>query len=44
MEEYFNFYEENKDTLNPVILSAEIHERLVTIHADLGQKHYKHSR
>lgn len=32
MEEYFNFYEENKDTLNPVILSAEIHERLVTIH------------
>jgi len=32
MEDYFNFYEENKDTLNPVILSAEIHERLVTIH------------
>lgn len=32
MEAYFNFYEENKDTLNPVILSAEIHERLVTIH------------
>jgi len=32
MEEYFNFYEENKSTLNPVILSAEIHERLVTIH------------
>jgi Fic family protein len=32
MEEYFNFYEKNKDILNPVILSAEIHERLVTIH------------
>ena len=32
MEEYVNFYEENKSTLNPVILSAEIHERLVTIH------------
>ncbi len=32
MEAYFNFYEENKLTLNPVILSAEIHERLVTIH------------
>ena len=32
MDDYFNFYEENKETLNPVILSAEIHERLVTIH------------
>jgi len=32
MEEYFNFYEENKNILNPVILSAEMHERLVTIH------------
>ncbi len=32
MEEYFNFYEKNKATLNLVILSAEIHERLVTIH------------
>ena len=32
MEEYFNFYKENKETLNPVILSAEMHERLVTIH------------
>lgn len=32
MEEYFDFYEKNKDTLNPVILSAEVHERLVTIH------------
>ena len=32
MEKYFNFYEENKETLNPVILSADIHERLVTIH------------
>ncbi len=32
MDDYFNFYDENKETLNPVILSAEIHERLVTIH------------
>ena len=32
MEEYFNFYQKNKDSLNPVILSAEMHERLVTIH------------
>ena len=32
MEEYFRFYEENSETLNPVILSAQLHERLVTIH------------
>jgi Fic family protein len=32
MDEYFNFYEENKDKLNPVILATEMHERLVTIH------------
>ena len=32
IEAYFSFYEENKDTLNPVILSAQMHERLVTIH------------
>ena len=32
MDDYFNFYEENKESLNPVILSAEIHERLVTVH------------
>ncbi len=32
MDDYFNFYEENKEILNPVILSAEIHERLVTVH------------
>lgn len=32
MEEYFDFYKKNKNTLNPVILSAEIHERLVSIH------------
>ena len=32
MEDYFKFYERNKDDLNPVILSAEMHERLVTIH------------
>lgn len=32
MEEYFKFYEENKNTMHPVELSAEMHERLVTIH------------
>lgn len=32
MEEYFRFYEENKNTMHPVELSAEMHERLVTIH------------
>lgn len=32
MEDHFIFYEENKDTLHPVILAAEMHERLVTIH------------
>ena len=32
MEEYFEFYEANKDTLHPVVLSAEMHERLLSIH------------
>lgn len=32
MDGYFEFYEENKEHLNPVLLSAEMHERLVTIH------------
>ena len=32
MEEYFEFYETHKNTLHPVILSAEMHERLVSIH------------
>lgn len=32
MEDYFLFYEENKEGLHPVVLSAEMHERLVTIH------------
>lgn len=32
MEDYFIFYDENKDTLHPVVLAAEMHERLVTIH------------
>ncbi len=32
MEDYFLFYEENKNSLHPVVLSAEMHERLVTIH------------
>ena len=32
MEELFIWYNRNRDTLHPVILSAEMHERLVTIH------------
>ncbi|MBC7695504.1 MAG: Fic family protein [Burkholderiales bacterium] len=32
MEEYFMFYEAHKKTMHPVLLSAEMHERLVTIH------------
>ncbi len=32
MESLFLWYNENKDKLHPVVLSAEIHERLVTIH------------
>lgn len=32
MEEYFLWYETNKNKLHPVILAAEMHERLVTIH------------
>lgn len=32
MEEYFFWYEENKSKLHPVLLAAEMHERLVTIH------------
>ncbi len=32
MEEYFLYYQENKDTLHPVSLAANMHEKLVTIH------------
>jgi Fic family protein len=32
MEDFFIWYNENKDKIHPVILSAELHERLVTIH------------
>lgn len=32
MEEYFIFYEKQKNMLHPVILAAEMHERLVSIH------------
>lgn len=32
MEEYFIWYEQNKNTVHPIILAAEMHERLVTIH------------
>lgn len=32
MEDYFLWYEANKVHLHPVILAAEMHERLVTIH------------
>jgi Fic family protein len=32
MEGYFEFHELNKRTMHPVLLAAEMHERLVTIH------------
>ncbi|PIE75397.1 MAG: cell filamentation protein Fic [Deltaproteobacteria bacterium] len=32
MDEYFDFYEKNKNKINPVVLSANMHEKLVTIH------------
>lgn len=32
MEDYFIWYQKNKKTLHPVLLAAEMHERLVTIH------------
>jgi Fic family protein len=32
MEDFFIWYYENKENLHPVLLSAELHERLVTIH------------
>ncbi len=32
MEDYFIWYEANKNSLHPVLLAGEMHERLVTIH------------
>ena len=32
MEDYYIWYETNKNILHPIILAAELHERLVTIH------------
>jgi len=32
MEDYFVWFEENKSKMHPVLLAAEMHERLVTIH------------
>jgi len=32
IEDYFRFYDNQKDKLHPVVLAAEMHERLVTIH------------
>jgi len=32
MEDYFIFYQNNHNRIHPVILAAEMHERLVTIH------------
>ncbi len=32
MDEYFQWYNEQQSQLHPVILAAELHERLVTIH------------
>lgn len=32
MKKYIDFYEENKETMNPVLLASEMHLRLVDIH------------
>ena len=32
MEAFFIWFETNKNTLHPIVLAAELHERLVTIH------------
>ena len=32
MEDFFIWFETNKNSLNPILLAAEMHERLVTIH------------
>ncbi len=32
MEDFFIWYESNKKSLHPIVLAAELHERLVTIH------------
>jgi Fic family protein/DNA-binding XRE family transcriptional regulator len=32
MEDFFIWYETNKNGLHPIVLAAELHERLVTIH------------
>jgi Fic family protein len=32
MEDVFMFYENNKDTMHPVILAAEMHEQIVSVH------------
>lgn len=32
MEDVFVFYAENKDIMHPVVLAAEMHERIVTVH------------
>jgi Fic family protein len=32
MEDYFNFYEQQRYQMHPVLLATEMHERLVTIH------------
>jgi Fic family protein/DNA-binding XRE family transcriptional regulator len=32
MEDFFIWYESNKNSLHPILLAAEMHERLVTIH------------
>lgn len=32
MEDFFIWYETNKTSLHPIVLAAEMHERLVTIH------------
>lgn len=32
MDQYFSFYQNNKNVLHPIVLAADMHEKLVTIH------------
>lgn len=32
MDQYFSFYKNNKNILHPIVLAADMHEQLVTIH------------
>ncbi|MFQ7087874.1 MAG: Fic family protein [Bacteroides sp.] len=32
MDELFQWYEANKDSMHPVVLAAQMHEKLVSVH------------